>query len=151
MSYAVFHPSWYSEISSLSYSLSQWAGTEGYFGGLKELPPRVRHLSHYLSLYVCRGCSLASATSQELMIPSLFFNNMTLYIFSLLILILLSCSINYVDSFSSTPGSAIISITSRSIPTKRCSSSRAPTTRLLMSAGEAALPMPLEEEGTFCV
>ena len=76
---------------------------------------------------------------------------MTLYIFSLLILILSSCSINYVDSFSSTPGSAIISITSRSIPTKRCSSSRAPTTRLLMSAGEAALPMPLEEEGTFCV
>ena len=74
---------------------------------------------------------------------------MTLYIFSLLILILSSCSINYVDSFSSTPGSAIISITSRSIPTKRCSSSRAPTTRLLMSAGEAALPMPLEEEGRF--
>ena len=91
---------------------------------------------------------------KELMIPSLFFNNMTLYIFSLLILILSSCSINYVDSFSfsSKPFEIISSTTNkRASISKRCSSSRATPTILLMSAGEAALPMPLEEEGTFCV
>ena len=107
----------------------------------------------YDTLFVLRKPP-ATLRSKE-MIPSLFFNNMTLYIFSLLILILSSCSISYVDSFSfSSKPFAIISSTTnkRASISKRCSSRANPTTRLLMSAGEAALPMPLEEEGTFlCV